>query len=215
MADDRTLAPSPKRLERAWRAGLRPRSHWLGAALLLACVAGLAYAWRPTPHTDLVRDWGRALAVSGSPPMDIVIDTVIAAGWLALVFAAIAIGARLAIAMLTGGLGPIDASLRPSLRVAPSRTASVPLAIVAMIVALGVGAELLPVVAGAARAVDAPRTALAPLLRAWLVHTSAIAAAILGVAGLVELAIDRRRRDRSLWQTHAQAREERRERGPR
>ena len=116
---------------------------------------------------------------------------------------------------MTGGLGPMDASLRPSLRATPSRTAAVPLAVVAMIVAVGVGVELLPVVAGAARAVDAPRTALAPLLRAWLVYTSAVAAVILGVAGLVELAIDRRRRDRSLWQSYAQAREERHERGRR
>ena len=94
MADDRTLAPSPARLQRAWRAGLRPRSQWLGAAVLLACVAALASAWQPTPHTDLVRDWGRALAVSGSPSFDIVVDTLVAAGWLALVFVAIAIGAR-------------------------------------------------------------------------------------------------------------------------
>jgi hypothetical protein len=51
------------------------------------------------------------------------------------------------------------------------------------------------------------------LLRAWVIDASAIGAVVLGFAGLVELAIDRRRRDRSLYQSFAQAREDRQERG--
>jgi hypothetical protein len=180
---------------------------------VLACIALLASAWQPEPRVDLVHSWSRALAARGAPPLRVAIDTLVAGGWLALVFAGVAVGARIAVGLLTGGLGPIDASLRPGLRAAVSRTAALPLVVIAAVVAFGVAAELLPVVAGASRAVDAPAPALAPLLRAWVVHVSAIGAIVLGAAGLVELALDRRRRDRSLYQSYAQAREDRRARG--
>jgi hypothetical protein len=215
VADDRTLPPSPARLRRAWRAGLRPRSRWLATALLLCCVALLASAWQPDPDADLVRSWSRALASRGAPSLEVVVDTLIAAGWLALVFAGVAVGARIAIELLTGGLGPIDHSLRSSLRAAPTRAYVMPLCVIAAVVALGVAAQLAPVIAGASRAVDAPAPALAPLLRAWVVGASATGAIALGAAGLLELALDRRRRDRSLYQSHAQAREDRHERGGR
>jgi hypothetical protein len=213
VADDRTLAPSPARLQRAWRAGLRPRSRWLSTALVLAVVAMVASAWQPSTDADLVQGWSRALAARGAPPMHVVADTLVAAGWIALAFVGLAVGARVAIDLVTGGLGPIDASLRGSLRAQSSRASALPLAVIAAIVVFGVAAELTPVVAGAARAVDAPAPALAPLLRAWMVDVSAIGAVVLGLAGLIELAIDRRRRDRSLYQSFAQAREDRQERG--
>src|SRR5688572_10850366 len=146
MADDRTLAPSPARLQRAWRAGMRPRARWLGTAAMLASVAMIASAWHPSPDADLLHSWSRALAARGAPPLSIVVDSLIAAGWLALAFTGVAVGARLAIDLLTGALGPVDASLRPSLRAMSSRAYAVPLCVVAVVVVVGVAFELVPVV---------------------------------------------------------------------
>ena len=180
---------------------------------MLAVIAMVASTWQPAADADLVQGWSRALAARGAPPLHVVVDTFVAAGWIALALVGLAVGARLTIELVTGGLGPIDASVRRSLRVESSRASALPLVVIAVIVLLGVAAELTPVVAGAARAVDAPAPALAPLLRAWVVDASAIGAVALGVAGLIELAIDRRRHVRSLYQSYAQAREDRQGRG--
>ena len=212
MSDDRTLAPSPSRLKRAWRAGLRVQSKWLAIALRLAVLGIVFSAWPPAPDPELVAGWAAAAASPGAPDLAILSDTLLAAGRVAITFAVLAVAVHVVLALLTGSLGPTDARLRERLRAAPSHVYVVPFAVLTAVVGIGYAISVLPVMAGAARAADAPATALAPMFSAWVVHVCVAGAAILALAGLAELALERHRRVRSLYQSFSEAREEQKER---
>jgi hypothetical protein len=182
-------------------------------ATRLAVLAMLVSAWPPAPDPELVASWRAALASRGAPDLAIVGDTVLAAGSVAATFAALALAVHLALALLTGSFGPADTRLRTRLVATASQAYVIPFAALSALVGIGYAISMLPVMAGASRAADAPATALAPLFSAWVVQTCVAAAAILGLAGVVELVLERRRRDRSLYQSFAEAREEQRERG--
>ena len=203
MADERPLPPSRARRERAWRAGLRPRSRLL--ALSLAALVGVLLVdelvgTRLAEAVAVGDDLAQAPGLAASAALrKLAVGTVSLAGlWLAVVVAA---------GLITRTLGPITGPTRAGDRFVPPRDGLalviVGVAVVGTVVALTRG-----VVAGAARAPAATESGLVQLWGSWggrsLVEVAALAAA----AGIAVWWWRRRAIEASLYQTHAQARAE-------
>ena len=186
MADDGSIAPDPRRLARALRAGLRPASPLLlTGALCLALAAALR--WGGAPLMDAWRRlWGQGLAGAASG-----FDGLAGAlGWL---FAGVA-GLVVLVAGVNGGLGWVDRGVGRGLAVGSQRSG---LRGGLMVLVPGLALLLLAgVCAGAARAVDASEAGLLALWWAWLLRL------LVGVGGLLLLAggLDRALARRRLWQ---------------
>ncbi|HEY0134585.1 MAG TPA: hypothetical protein VGB85_10905 [Nannocystis sp.] len=179
MADDGSIAPDPRRLARAQRAGLRPGSPWLTPAVMcLALAAGLRWGgpaalgrWRAVWMQGTVEGVGA-----------VVVPLMIGAAVVAV-----------AVAALAGSLGWVDARAREGLAVGELRSAG--RGLLALLVPVLVVLVLAGVVAGAARAVDASEAALIGLWWAWAQRLLVGVGGLLLVAGVVDRALGRRR----LW----------------
>lgn len=202
MADDGTLAPDPPRLARAHRAGLRPTSPWLWPA---ATCLGLGLVLHVTGEARVAawRDvWAAGFA--GAPPAEL-------GRWLVdelTTLLAWTLGLAAAVAVLSGAIGPVDASAGERLRV--PRLWSVARGVLAFIVpAVAVGL-IVGVCAGAARSVDASAGGSTQLWLAWLRYMLFGTGFLLLGAGLVDRALARRRLWRALHRSVAEVRAERR-----
>jgi hypothetical protein len=211
--DDRTIAPSPGRLRRAWQAGLRPGSRWLVLGLTLVGVT--AWVGRSTGELDPrpVAVQLELTLVDPSRASAVLMDLVHAALAVAGVVVAMVLGVVLLVATLTGGLGPIDAAQRRGLALGRVRVSGLPLVAIAAAALLISGGQLAAVVAGASRAVDASEGGLVAAWQGWAMHTAWMLALVLVGCGLVELGLARRRLRLALHQSVAGAREDMRRRG--
>lgn len=192
LADDGSIAPDPRRLARAQRAGLRPGSPWLTPAVMcLALAAGLRWGGPAV----LVR-W-RAVWAQGVAGVDgvgaLVVPVMIGAAVIAV-----------AVAALAGSLGWVDARAREGLAVGELRSAG--RGALALLVPVLVVLVLAGVVAGAARAVDASEAGLAGLWWAWAQRLLVGVGGLLLVAGVVDRALGRRRLWRALHRNHDELR---------
>jgi hypothetical protein len=185
VADDGSIAPDPRRLARAHRAGLRPASPLLlPGVMCLALAAGLRWggpqlldAWR--------RLWANGLA--GAAALDGLGG---ALGWLL----GGLVGLVVVVASVNGGLGWVDRAVGRGLGVGAQRsTLRGGLMVLAPWSALLV---LAGVCAGAARAVDASEAGLLALWWGWLMRLLVGVGGLLLLAGGLDLALARRR----LWQ---------------
>ena len=137
-----------------------------------------------------------------------------ALGWAALAVLFV-LGVTVAVTAVTGNLGPIEAAQGRGLGVGRLRVGGVALLAVAVL-ALGLSwAQLVPVVAGASRAVDASADGLVLLWHGWLQSVLAVVGSVLVLAGLLELWLARRQQTQALYQSVEQAREDMRRRGSR
>lgn len=184
MADDGSIAPDPRRLARARRAGLRPASPLLLPAVLsLALAAELRWGG---PH--LLGAWRRlwAAGLAGAPVLD-ALGVVL--GWL---LGGVA-GLVVVVASVNGGLGWVERGRGRGLGVGAQRSwlrGGVQLLAPWLALALLVG-----VCAGAARAVDASEAGLLALWWTWLQRGLVGLGGLLLLAGGLDLALARRR----LW----------------
>jgi hypothetical protein len=209
MVDHASIAPGPARLQRARRAGLRPRARGLAPALGLLVLA----AWLEADHPGLARSAARLEAALRAPSG----HALAAIGTLALELAAWMLLTALACAwiaaVVSGEAGSVarDAGLDG---VRWRRTLLGPL-LLALAGLAWLAAATHGLVAGAARAADAGEDALVTLWREWAVRGALALATALAVAALVERWLDRRALFRALYLTVAGARAERRESGGR
>lgn len=181
LADDGSIAPDPRRLARAQRAGLRPSSPWLTpAALCLGLAAGLRWG-----GTVMLERW-RGVWSQGVNGVDGVGDLVVTA---MIGAAVISVG----VAALAGSLGWVDTRAREGLAVGEMRGAG--RGVLALLVPVLVVFVLAGVCAGAARAVDASEAGLMALWWAWAQRLLIAVGGLLLVAGVVDRALARRR----LW----------------
>lgn len=187
MADDGTIAPDPRRLARAHRAGLRPTSPWLlKGALCLALAAGLRWS-----GSAVWGAWQGAWA-GGLAPRAVGAELV-AFGW-ALVRALGGVAALVVVAMWLGGrLGWVDRDAGRGLGVGSQR--SWLRGALALVVPVLAAAVVSGVCAGAARSVDASEAGLLALWWAWLLRVLLGVGSLLVVAGLIDRGLARRR----LW----------------
>ena len=196
MADNRTIAPSPARQRRAWRAGLRPRTAWLlpaaGFGLLgLALggqIDGLTLQWGPgaiTPDAWLSR-----------------VGAWLVTGW------SIAAVVVLVLALVTRRLGGISSRDRQRLQASPARPDFWLRAVLVLALLAGLGVACLGVLAGAARAVDASEASLVALWSGWAVRLSMVVALGLAATAVVDLLVDRRDRLMRLFQSRQQRRDD-------
>ncbi len=214
MAAERSIVPSPARLREGWRAGLRARSQWIRTGLCLLCLAALSSGARGGPSADLVELWREAL-VRGTLEGSVLEHTLLAATRTALLVCALITLAIVGGGLLTGQLGTRDPRILA--RLAPAKLRTPLLAFVGLML-LGlcvVGSELSRVVAGAARATDASAEGLGALFSTWVVHVLVVVGVTTLGLGLAELFVARRHRNRSLWRSVAQAREDAKGQGAR
>jgi len=205
VSGSRTIAPDRRRLREASRAGLRPRSRWLGRGLLcLALAAGLE-VYGPNILQTL-----QELLRSDDPQQLLTIAALtLASALLALLGLAALIG--LGAAGLSRDLGPVDHARRRRLRIGAGDRPSPKLWWIGLIL-LGVTLAVhRGVLAGASRAVDSSPTTLAGLWYAWGLEVLTIGGALLVVGGAVELYLDERARRRTLYRSPEELREELRE----
>lgn len=185
MPDDGSIAPDPRRLARAHRAGLRPASPLLlTGALCLAAAAALGWG-----GPALLDAWRRSWAV-GVVDASAMAGLVGMFGWL---FAGVA-GLVVVVASVNGGLGRVDRGVGRGLEVGSLRSG---LRGGLLVLVPGLALLLLAgVCAGAARAVDASEAGLLALWWGWSLRLLTGVGVLLLLAGGVDRALARRR----LWQ---------------
>ena len=192
LADDGSIAPDPRRLERARRAGLRPSSPWLTpAASCLALAAALRWS-----GPGLLERWREVWRLGPAGVEEVgalVVGVTGAAAMLALLVTALA-----------GGLGWIDGRARRGLAV--GRQGSAARGALALLVPVVVAGWLAGVCAGAARAVDASEAGLMTLWWGWSQRLLTGVGGLLLAAGLVDLALARRRLWRALHRNQDEVR---------
>lgn len=152
--------------------------------------------------TELRALWSAGLA--GAPP------TELGRWWVSEVTTLLAwtSGLAVAVAVLTGTIGPVEPRAAEGLRSSPQRSAARGLlALGAPVVAVGL---VVGVCAGAARGVDASTAGLDGLWLGWLRYMFFGTGGLLLATGLVDRWLGRRRLWRSLHRTVAEARAERR-----
>jgi hypothetical protein len=180
LADDGSIAPDPRRLARAQRAGLRPGSPWLTPAMLcLGLAAGLRWG-----GPAVLERWRTMWSPGSLDGVGALVVTLMIGA------AVISVG----VAALAGSLGWVDARAREGLAVGELRSAG--RGALALVVPVLVVLVLAGVVAGAARAVDASEAGLTGLWWAWAQRLLVAVGGLLLVAGVVDRALGRRR----LWQ---------------
>jgi hypothetical protein len=201
---------SPARIRRAWRAGLRGRSAWLGTGIALVIAATVLRAWAPAPAEIAARV---RVALVGGDASTFASALAVDALWLFGGIAAIACASMIVAGLALGRLGPIDVDRNLAIEQPPIRV-RVGLGLGALLFVLG-AFELRARMAGAARAADASADGLVAL---W--HGSALElATAIGVAmiavGVLEAWWARVDRLLVLRPTVEQARAEARDRGDR
>lgn len=194
MVDDRSLPPSPARVRRAWRAGLRPRSRWPWLAAAGGLVAVAIDAWP-------VATGGWSGPVPGAVEPSAWLGT--AAAGLGAVLLAAGLG-RVGLGAALRQLGWISAAERRRLHARPAAPSMLARLGLASAAALGLGLALAGVLAGAARSVDASEAGLRALWLGWAVEVVVALAVVAGLVGAAELLIDRHERGWRLRQTPRQ-----------
>jgi len=187
VADDGSIAPDPRRLARARRAGLRPASPLLWpAASCLALAAALR--WGGPQLLDAWRQlW--AVGLAGGP---VLAEFGAALAWLLGGTA----GLVVAVASVNGGLGWVERGLLSGLGVGAQRSGL--RGGVQLVVPWLALAGLAGVCAGAARAVDASEAGLLALWWTWLLRGLVGLGGLLLLAGALDRALARRRLWRAL-----------------
>jgi hypothetical protein len=216
---DRTIAPSPGRMHRAWQAGVRDDSRWLGVGVLALAVAVVVHDMStPSPEPALAGELGAALRAALAEPTAIGSSAWPLVGralrWAA-ASAALVLGVVVVVAAVTGTLGPTDRAQRRALHVGRVRVRGAVLIAIAALALGTIAGRLVGVVAAGSRAVHASPAGLLALWHGWCVRALAVAGAVLVVAGVLELWLVRRQRIQALYQSVAQAREDLRQRGGR
>jgi len=201
--------PDPGRLRAARAAGLRPRASWLGLALLALGLALLVPSSLELPAAWLARQLERAF--EGSP------RDAIGSGPLASlprgIGLALLAASLLALIALRLGSAP-RLPLRPAI---DPRRAQIGVATRIGLCSLGILISLwmlAPVVAAAARSVDAPPDALAILWSTWLRRALLVVSASAGAIALLEWLASARALWLALHTTPEQDRESRHTRMP-
>jgi hypothetical protein len=209
MADDRTLAPTPQRWSQAWQAGLRPWSAWLWPAAACGLLALAIGRLRESGEAWL--ELSPAVSPGAVVPEAFVGSL---AAWLAGVLAVAGL-ATVGLALLSQRLGWISAIEQQRLLPAPARPAVLGRIVLCTIVGMGLVLALAGVLAGSARAVDASEAGLFTLWLGWAERACVVLAVGLSLGAIVELLLDRRDRERQLWQTPQAVRDEARAAGGR
>lgn len=211
MSGDRTLAPSPSRWRRAWRAGLRPSAAWLWPAAGFGALALVLDGLREA-SADASADAG-----VGSPGIDVRPGAVTPGAWLELVVEWLAVGLLVAgalavtVALLSRRLGLVSPLERRRLGAAEDRPGVLVRLVLVAVVITGLALGLQGVLAGAARAVDASEAGLAALWLGWAARGAGALGLGLGLGAGVELWLDRRERRQRLRQSPQQLLDELRE----
>ncbi len=192
----RTVAPSPRRMRRAWEAGLRPGARWMEAGL--ACVAlGVGLEWM---GPALARGWDSVFrsSLAGAPSVAAFLTP-----WGAIVVVAAATSLAAGIALRT--FGPVRSALDRSM---PPRLGGPGTAMVGLAVVASVGLLLVcgPALAGAARGADATGSSLAALWGHWAIRLMISGGLLLILVGVAEHVLMRKRLWRDLHLTPEQAR---------
>jgi hypothetical protein len=199
----------------------------LSAGLLAIAVAGIVDAASvprlseptaagPGEMNESIRETMKAALVASPADVASVLWPLVfgALTWAACM-AALVVALCVLLAIVTGTLGPIDRSERASVEAGWLRVRGVALVAIAAVALASIGGQLVGVVAGGARGVDASSSGLLLLWHGWFVRSLWVAGSVLVVAGGLELWLARRQRTAALHQSVAQAREEIRQRGGR
>lgn len=208
MPGERTIAASPARLRRGWRAGLRAQSRWLDTAAGLLAVGFVLSAIPWHAMSGIGARWQAAVA-DPTTSGNLLGEVVTAASMLAVALAAAFGLARLLSALLAGRVGPVDRSGLARLGAAPARPAAmvwVALSVLAVVSAVVLTRD---VVAAGARAVDASPAATVMLWTTWPQRAWAVCLALLAVVGWAELMLARRQTRHRLAQSPQQLRDDR------
>lgn len=153
------------------------------------------------------RRWGEGLR-AGLTRSDVLFVSVT---WGLIVLAGVAVVFLIALALRNlGPVGPRSGDLPTGVR-----TPALAIAGLVLVAFTVLAAALVPVTAGAARAVDASEVALAGLWARWATHLLGTSGVLLLVAGVVEHLAMRHGLWRDLHMTRAQAREQSRQPGGR
>ena len=187
---------------------MRPRARLMALGVSAWIVAGSTASVRPEGES-----WSEACrsALSGAQAPDasvlaiFVHDVLLGLGFIA---AALVAGAAL-VATAAGRLGWVSHGQRARLGRVQRERPGFRQVLLGLLVALAIGIVLLDVLAGAARAPAASQVGLGVLWQTWVVRTFAYGGTVLVGVGVLELVLERRARDRALFQSVQEAREER------
>jgi hypothetical protein len=215
MADDRTVAPTPARVRKAWKAGTRAPHRWLtGAAAVWVTTWWLAA--RSPSIASVAGEIRRAMSAPDGPDAvavvtPLVVDAAVLVAWVS----SAVVAAWLLVGLVTGTLGPVR-RMPAAPRAAPAdRWTDGVWPALALATVWLCAAVLAPVLAGAARAPGASLAGLEALWHAWAVRIGVVTGGALAAAGLVEHAVERRRLVRRLHASPEQLAQERRDAGGR
>jgi len=201
VSDTPTRPPSPGRIRLARRAGYRPHTGWLTTGIGCLALAALL------DHFELATVFSLQ-----SPPATVLANYVEFATWLALVGLSLTIVAGL----LSRQLGWVDPAARHRLRLQkPVRVRSGP-GIRASLGAIGtcmIIFMLLPVVAGATRAVDATPSSLPMLWKSWGLAVLVLAGCACTFLGFLDVRVAARRVWKALHRSDTQVRADRQGQG--
>lgn len=194
LADDGSIAPDPRRLARAHRAGLRPGSPWLLPGVLCLGLAGGLRWLGPGLLRGLRAQWEASVAGVGVE----VIGVGVLQG-----FGVVAVVVVM-LAALGGRLGWVDTAAARGLGVGSQRSGL--RGVLAVLVPVVVVLLLASVCAGAARAVDASEAGLLALWWAWTQRLLFGVGALLLAVGVFDRTLARHRLWRSLHRSAGELR---------
>lgn len=189
--------PGPGRLRAARAAGLRPRSSWLALALLALALALAVPSNLDGPAAWLARQLARAFEPAAIDQLALPRP----GSWLALAIAVLV--ALVALRSVAGSGRTLVPAIDPRLARIPIAT-RIALTCLGAILAITL---LAPVVAAAARSVDASAASLAHFWSSWLDRGLLVLAGCAGLLGLFEWLASARRLWLALHLTPEQTRE--------
>lgn len=209
MSDDATLPPSARRRRRAWKAGLRPRSPWLGRGVFVlgimvvleSCSSSALLEpefWRERLQGDL--DTESLANLLGA------MTSTISSTLLSLI--AVSLGAVVLTTLLVSGLGPIDGSERARLGSVGRTRPGVGALVMGCILTAGLLWAFTAALPASARAVDASPAGLQLFWWSWLTRSLMGTGIILLAFGVIDAIVSRRRYERALYQTVEEALQE-------
>ena len=191
LADEGSIAPDPRRLARAHRAGFRPSSPFVLPGVLCIGVASGVRWLGPALLRDLRGALEASAAGGGIKSVELLSALLRGFGAVALLV--------LVLAALGGRLGFVDAAAGRGLGVGSQRSGL--RVVLGLLVPVVVAVMVASVCAGAARAVDASETGLLGLWWSWVQRLLFGVGGVLVVAGLLDRSLARHRLWRSLHQS--------------
>jgi len=191
LAEQGSIAPDPRRLARAHRAGLRPSSPWLMPGVLCLALAGGLRWLGPELLADWRAQWQASVAGNGLAIAGLGAGVLRGFGVVALLV--------LVLAALGGRLGWVDAAAGRGLGVGSQRSGL--RGALALLVPVVMVVMLASVCAGAARAVDASEAGLLALWWAWVQRLLFGVGCLLVLVGVFDRTLARQRLWRALHQS--------------